>query len=450
MSWRSRFHLQGRPIGRRTVLRGLLGGAVVTVGLPPLEAFLDLTRKAGATCGGIIPRRFGLFFWGNGNRPDQWLPIGEGETWELSEELMPLAGVKDKITVVTGMGVKTGNVTPHTSGVAGLLTGAAEIESGGAMTFARASLDQYIAGLVGGETIYSSLQTTATGATGLSYNGPNSRNPPESSPYALFERVFGAGFRLPGEEGVIDPTLGLRRSVLDVVLADVNTLKGRVGAADAIRLEQHLDGVRELEQRLARLQEDPPNLASCSMPDEPLPDYPDIDGRPQIGARSRAMCDLLAMALACDQTRVFGHWVSDPVSNVLFDGASAGHHDLTHNESGDQPEVNDITLQVMEEFAYLVAKLDSIPEAEGTLLDNCVVLATSEVSEGRLHAVDDMPIVLAGGGCGALRTGYHYRSYTQENVSKVMLSIVRAMDIPDTSYGEGDGRVTDGLSEIEA
>lgn len=450
MSWRSRFHLHGQPIGRRTILRGLLGGAVVTVGLPPLEAFLDLTRKAGATCGGVIPRRFGLFFWGNGNRPEQWLPIGEGESWELSEELAPLVNVKDRITVVSGMSVKTGNVTPHTSGVAGLLTGAAEIESGGTMTFARASIDQYIAGKVGGETIYSSLQTSASGASGLSYNGPNSQNPPESSPYALFERVFGAGFRLPGEEGVVDPTLGLRRSVLDAVMADVNTLKGRVGAADAIRLEQHLDGVRELEQRLARLQEDPPNLESCSMPDEPLPDYPDVDGRPQLAARSRAMIDLVAMALACDQTRVFGHWFTDPVTDVLFDGATAGHHSLTHNEAGEQPEVHDITVQVMEEFAYLVEKLASIPEAEGSLLDNCVVLATSEVSEARLHSVEDMPVVIAGGGCGALRTGYHYRSYTGENVTKVMLTLVRAMDIPDTSYGEGEGLVTDGLSEIEA
>ncbi len=450
MTWRSRFHLHGRPIGRRTVLRGLLGGAIVTVGLPPLEAFLDLTRKAGATCGGIIPRRFGLFFWGNGNRPDKWLPIGEGESWELSEELAPLAAVKDKITVVTGMSVKTGNVTPHTSGVAGLLTGAAEVESGGTMTFARASIDQYIAGILGADTIYSSLQTTATDASGLSYNGPNSRNPPESSPYALFERVFGAGFRLPGEEGTVDPTLGLRRSVLDVVLTDVNALKRKVGAADAIRLEQHLDGVRELEQRLARLQEDPPNLAACAYPDEPMPDYPDLDGRPQLGARSRAMCDLLAMALACDQTRVFGHWISDPVNDVLFDGATEGHHALTHNEGGEQPEVHDITLQIVEELAYLVAKLDSIPEAEGTLLDNCVVLATSEVSEGRTHSVNDMPIVLAGSACGALRTGYHHRSYTQDNVSKVMLTVLRAMDIPDATYGEGDGEVSDGLSEIEA
>jgi hypothetical protein len=447
MNWRDRFHLQGRPIGRRTLLRGLLGGAVVTVGLPPLEAFLDLTRKANATCGGVVPRRFGLFFWGNGNRPDKWLPVGEGASWELSEQLAPLAAVKHKITVVSGMAVKTGNVYPHTSGSVGLLSGAAALDDG---SWGFPSVDQVVADAVGGETIYSSLHTSATGASGLSYIGPNTRNPPESSPFAFFERVFGAGFRLPGEEGVVDPSLGLRRSVLDAVMGDVARLQARVGAADRVRLEQHLDGIRELEQRLARLQEDPPDLESCSLPESPLPDYPDLDGRPQVSARSRAMCDLLAMALACDQTRVFGHWFSDPVSDLLYDGATAGHHSLTHNEGGDQPEVNDITTQIMEEFAYLVAKLDSIPEGDGSLLDNCVVLATSEVSEGRTHSVEDMPVVLAGGACGRLRTDYHYRSYTAENVSKVMLSVVRAMDIDAATYGEGDGEVDDSLTDIEA
>ncbi len=447
MNWRDRFHLQGRPIGRRTLLRGLLGGVVVTVGLPPLEAFLDLTRKANATCGGVVPRRFGLFFWGNGNRPDKWLPVGEGESWELSEQLAPLAAVKHKITVVSGMAVKTGNVYPHTSGSVGLLSGAAALDDG---SWGLPSVDQVVADAVGGETIYSSLHTSATGASGLSYIGPNTRNPPESSPFAFFERVFGAGFRLPGEEGVVDPSLGLRRSVLDAVMGDVARLQARVGAEDRVRLEQHLDGIRELEQRLARLQEDPPDLESCSLPESPLPDYPDLDGRPQVSARSRAMCDLLAMALACDQTRVFGHWFSDPVSDILYDGASEGHHALTHNEGGDQPEVNDITAQIMEEFAYLVAKLDSIPEGDGSLLDNCVVLATSEVSEGRTHSVEDMPVVLAGGACGRLRTDYHYRSYTAENVSKVMLSVVRAMDIDAATYGEGDGEVDDSLTDIEA
>ena len=224
----------------------------------------------------------------------------------------------------------------------------------------------------------------------------------------------------------------------------------RSGAADATRLEQHMDGIRELETRLARLQEDPPDLEACEQPDAPADDYPDLDGRPDVQGRSRAMCDLLTMALACDQTRVFGHWFSDPVSDVLYDVATDGHHSLTHNEGGDQPQVDAITTEIIGEFAYLLEKLASVPEGDATLLDSCVVLATSEVSEGQTHSVDDMPIVLAGGGCGALRTNYHYRSYTQENASHVMLSVVRAMEINAASFGEGDGMVEDGLSEIES
>ena len=115
MIWRNRFHLRGRPIGRRTVLRGLLGGGVVTVGLPWLEAFAGLTPRARAGCDGLFPRRFGIFFWGNGNRPEAWLPTGEGEEWELSAELAALESVKPWLTVVSGTSVKTGNVYPHTS-----------------------------------------------------------------------------------------------------------------------------------------------------------------------------------------------------------------------------------------------------------------------------------------------------------------------------------------------
>jgi hypothetical protein len=161
------------------------------------------------------------------------------------------------------------------------------------------------------------------------------------------------------------------------------------------------------------------------------------------------MVDLLAMALACDQTRVVAHWFSDPIGNVLYDGATEGHHSTTHNETGDQPQVNSITTQILDEFAYMVEKLASIPEADGTLLDNCAILATSEVSLGQTHSIDDIPIVIAGSACGSLRTGVHLRSYNQENTSKVMLSLVRAMDIPAASFGEGDGEATDGLGDIE-
>jgi hypothetical protein len=146
---------------------------------------------------------------------------------------------------------------------------------------------------------------------------------------------------------------------------------------------------------------------------------------------------------------VFGHYLSDPVSGTLFAGTSAGHHDLTHNESEPQEEVHQVTLQIIQEYAYLLEKMDAVQEGDETLLDNSVVLGCSEVSLGKTHSLDDLPIVLGGSACGRLKTGIHYRSYTAENVSKVMLSLVRAMDIVATSFGEEEAEVTDGLSAIE-
>jgi len=434
-----------RPLHRRAFLRGILRGAAVAVGLPPLEAMFNASGTAYA-CDGVLPRRFGLFFWGNGNLPDYWTPIGEGEGWRPSEQLAPLQHLTDVVSVVSGMAVKFDNVYPHGSGLTGFLSG---FDMTTDETFAAPSIDQLIAGYIGGDTIYRSLQTGATMNSGVSYNGPHSQNPPETSPWAFFDRIFGETFREPGEGGEPDPTLALRQSVLDAVMDDVAALDRRISAADRARLDQHLTGIRELEQRLARLQEDPPELEACERAAEPLADYPDVDGRPQISAVSRAMCDLLAMALACDQTRVFGHYLSDPVSDVLFEGTSAGHHDLTHNEGGEQPEVNQITIQCVEEYAYLVDALRAIPEGDGTLLDNCAVLGTSEVSAGQLHSIDEMPILIAGSACGFLKSGFHYRSYTQENASHVMMSLMRAMDITVGEFGDGAGLVTDGLSAIE-
>ncbi len=443
--------MKRRAIGRRRFLRGLFQGSAVFVGLPLFDYLLNGNGTALA-CGGAIPRRFGLFFWGNGNRPDQWTPASDGADYELTEELAPLVNVKSKICVVSGLAVKVDNLVPHLSGAAGLLTGYDLVSSDGNDTMGAATIDQLIAAEIGGDTLYASIQTAATDSSGMSYNGPNSRNPPETDPYTLYEKLFGATFREPGEEGVVDPTLGLRRSVLDSVMDDIATLQSKLGAADKARLDQHLTGVRELEERLAKLEEDPPSLESCARPEsEPLSSYPDEDGRPQISARSRAMVDMLAMAFACDQTRVFGHYLTDPVSNTLFPGASAGHHNLTHDEPGEQPEVHAITVQVMQEFAYLLEKFDSIPEADGTLLDNCAILGTTEVSLGQTHDITEIPVVIGGSACGTIQTGIHYRSYTADNASKLMLTLMRSMDILATGFGDpaSEAYSEDSLSEIE-
>lgn len=436
-------------LNRRTMLRGLLGGAAVGVALPMLDVFLNDHGDALAD-GSILPRRFGIFYWGNGVLPDRWVPNGEGVDWVPSAQLEPLAGVRDDITIVSGTKIYTGNQIAHISGLSGILAGASLRIAGDSHTFTAPTLDQVVAEEIGGATRFRSLEVAIQpGSQGNSWNGPDSRNPAESSPRAMFERIFGEGFRAPGDEPIVDPRLSLRRSVLDAVMDQSRSLQTRLGAEDRHRLAQHLEGVRNLELQVARLEEDPPNLASCARPEMPLDAYPDVDGRPQMQARSRAMVDMMAMALACDQTRVFSIWFCDPVSNVLFPGHSTGHHRLTHDEPGDQPEVHAITVQIIHELAYLVQRFGEVPEGDARLLDNCAVLGTTDVSFGRQHSLEDMPVVIAGSACGRLRTGLHYRSPAAENASAIGLTLIRAMGIPAPGFGAERGRVTEGLAAIE-
>ena len=446
MSWHRK---NGRLVlDRRSLLRGALGGVAVSLALPPLEAMFDLNGTAYAL-DGVLPKRFGLFFWGNGNRPDRWHPTGTGlgNAWTLSEALQPLVNVKDRLTVVTGCDVKLPNDSPHSSGAAGILTAHELADASDDDSFQAPTIDQVIAQEIGGATLYRSLETGVDNATGRSFNGPNSQNPPESSPIAFYDRVFGPTFREPGDT-TVDPKLGLRRSVLDAVVGDIARLNSRVGAADKARLDQHLSGIRDLEARLALLEQDPPDLDACVKPGAPDADYPPIDGRPQMAEVNQVMAEMLAMACACDQTRVFSHWFSDPVNDKLFAGASAGHHDLTHNEGGDQPEVADITVHCVEAYAALLEAFAAIPEGSGTLLDNCVILGTSEVSLGQTHSILDMPILIGGSGCGVLKTDHHYQSLGGENVSKVLLALIQAMDITRNDFGDGAGYVDAPLSQL--
>lgn len=436
-------------LGRRSFLRGVVGGAVVTVGLP----FLEWTQKwspqgRAATTSDGFPIRFGLFFWGNGILPERFVPQQTGETWELSEQLKPLSPFHKKLTVVSGMQVAVPNVEPHFATAAGILSGRPLQVVGTNSTFAGPSIDQVAAEALGQETLYRSLEFGAAANKGLSHNGPNSVNYPETSPFALFDRVFGTSFKLPGTQSVTDPTLALRQSVLDAVGDDIKTLQKKVSSQDKIRLEQHLDGIRALEKKLAKLAADPPNLAACAYPTQPEAEYPDIDGRPQLQEKNARMAEIIAFALACDQTRVFSNFFTEPVNNLLFQDAPAGHHQLTHDEPGDQPEVHAITLQCMEAFAAQLAALDSIVEGEQTLLDHCMILGTSDVSFAKLHSGDDFPILLAGG-AGKLRTGIHYRSPSKENASKVLLTLSRAAGMDLSSFGDAEGLTDQGLSAIE-
>lgn len=435
-------------LNRRTLLKGLMGGSVVSVALPPLEAFMNVNGTAYAQETGF-PDRFCLFSWGNGVHPDLWIPEESGTSWSLTPQLMPLSDHKDYVSVLTGFEVKAPNNDAHVSGPCGLLSGRPLSNSGGGFSFTGPTVDQMIANEIGGDTQFKSIELAVEqGARGLSFNGLNSRNPPESDPKELFNRLFGPTFREPGGEPIIDPKLALRRSVLDAVMGDAAALNERLGGVDRQRLDQHLTAIRELEIRIGRLEEDPPNLAACVRPQEPTA-LPDIDGRPQMAARAAVMNELSTMAFACDLTRVISYWYSDQLSDALYFDAPAGHHQLTHDEPGDMPMVNRITTGIMADFSDFLGRLKSIPEGDGNLLDHMAIMATTDVSYARTHQIDEYPILVAGKASGRLNSGLHYRSATKENACMVPLTIIRSLGLALEQYGEGPDETGLSVSALE-
>lgn len=441
--------MNANRLSRRRFLRGVLGGMTAAVALPWLEATSGRVGSLMAEAG-AFPTRFGLFVWGNGVVPSAWVPTTTGREYELSYLLEPIAAIKDKCTLVTGTAQKVPNIQPHWSGASGLLTGKPLLfKPSGGHTMPDATVDQIVARAVGNDTRFRSIEFGARPGEGLSFNGPDNPNPPEASAFQLFNRVFGPDFREPGSSAEPDPALRFRQSVLDLVTEDIGRFERGLGASDRARLDQHLTSVREIETRLARLAENPANLEACRRPETPLEEYPDRDGRPQLIELNRAMCDIVALALACDQTRVFSNYITSPLNNLLLATASGGHHQLTHDEPGDQPMVQAVVRQIMGEFTYFVQALDAIPEGDGTLLDHTVLLGSSEIAYGRTHGLDEFPLLLAGSAGGRLVQGTHIRSAIAANTNSVTLSLMRAVGVLQQGFGEDDSYTEDGFSDLE-
>ena len=464
-----------RTLDRRALLRGAFGGAAASVALPALEAMLNTSGTALAG-GKPLPKRLGVFFWGNGVRHKRWNPELRGAGWHLSEELEPLAAVKPYINVVTGMKVKTGNEQGHHAGTVGILSGCPMVSqphpsSAYASTFSGPSIDQVAAKVIGRDTPFRSLElgvcrqvTENEGTTllYLSHRGPDAPNPPEYDPLRVFDRLFGDAGKPGSAPGGGSSALSLGRdlgkSVLDVVSEDARRLGAALGASDKRRMDQHLTSIREIEQRLAR-DFRPAGAPGCKQPDRLAllgaggDKALEGSGEEPRQARNQAMSRLTALALSCDLTRVFTFMFSGSVGETCFSevGEDRAHHQFTHDEPGDQPRVHAATVFIMRQFAFLLEAMQATPDGAGNLLDSSVVLASSDTADARGHTLEDYPIVVAGRGGGRLRyPGVHYRSDTAENTSMVLLSILRAVGLRLPEFGNKGGRVDSSLTAIEA
>ncbi|HEV3193138.1 MAG TPA: DUF1552 domain-containing protein [Polyangiaceae bacterium] len=449
-------------INRRTVLRGMIAGTAVSFGLPPLEAMFNANGTAYAA-GGALPRRIGVFFWGNGVKLDRWTPTTTGPAWTPNVENAPLMPVKDYVNIVSGTSVKTGNEQGHHAGAVGILSGCPMVKqpANGApfrSTFSAPSIDQVAAAVIGTSTKFKSLEVGISKAINnregttlqyLSHNGPDLPNPAEYDPAKLYSRVFGSGFTPPNSAPVVDVTVGLRKSVMDAVLADLNSLRANLSAADKIRIDQHMTNVRTIENRLSTSAVLP---AACTAPTMPGA-IASSGGQEPLEQYTKAMSGLLAVALACDQTRVFSMNFSGPTASTVYWQVmqTGGDHERTHDESDPQPLVSASRTVIMTCLADLLLALKNIPEGAGNVLDNVAIMGSTDVADGRGHTLTDYPIIVAGGGGGFLKhPGVHYRSTTAENASTVLLSVLRAAGMTLTTFGAGGGLVTTSCTAIEA
>jgi Protein of unknown function (DUF1552) len=386
----------------------------------------------------MAPKVFGVFYWANGVVLDQWVPSTTGANWALTPALQPLSALRNDLSVLSGLEVKDSRLGHHSATV-GVLSGTPLINQstrpGGEYersTFAQPSIDMVVARHWLGQTRLRSLELAVlpnrydegTTYEQLSHNGPNDVNPAELSLVTAWTRLFG-GPMIDNREQLA------RKSLLDNVLEDANRLRAKVGPKDRLRLDGHLESVRAIERQLS------PGPGGCVGP--PLPAELASSGA-TIERRLKVFADLIAVAVSCDLTRVFSIRLTPPADNTVLGlpGITSGVHDLTHNEGGNQPQLQACVVFAMKQLAVFLARLKAVAEPTGTLLERSVVLCTTDCQLGRSHDNTDFPILLAGSARGKLRPGQHVRSTNGETTSTVLLTLLQALDLPYTQFGTAE------------
>ena len=266
----------------------------------------------------------------------------------------------------------------------------------------------------------------------MCYAGPNQPLPPTSNPYTAFDRIFGD---MSADQIQLARRLAQRRSVLDAVMADYGRLAPRLGASDRQKLEAHLTSIREVEVRLAA--GDTGRPPACQRPDLGTPiDHRLNDNFPVVG---RLQMDLLAMAFACDLTRVASLQWSSSVSGTVHTwvGVNRDHHGLSHESDGNadaQEQLVRINRWYAEQLAYLIAKLKQIPEGQGTAFDNTVIVWSNELAKGNAHSHAPLPVVLAGSAGGVFRTG-RFLTYDYAYHNDLLIALLNAFGVATTTFG---------------
>jgi len=433
-------------LSRRIVLKGV--GAAMA--LPWLESMnvwgSDESSSSSSSSPSEIPKRFAVQFMACGVNYKHWWAKGEGGEMELGPSLEPMTPHRSKMNIVNGLFNQSAvGVGIHPGQTGNILSGAslkkgAELRGG-------ISIDQRIANAVGTQTAQPSIvlgcEQPTTGyhetnfsmaySSHISWQDATSPVPMEVYPSLAFDSLFN--------------NRGNRRnqSVLDRVSEHATDLSRRVSSADKTKLDEYMTSVREVEKRIERARDDEQTagqraadhgkpIAMMPRPDNGLPE--------DIREHMRLMCDLVAIAFQTDKTRVASLLMCRDISGLLYPflNVRSAHHGASHSDTDD--EYLRITQYYVSQFAYLISKLDAMPEGDGTVLDNSCLMFINNMWSGNQHDSSKVPLILAGGLQGQMPTGrvldFGGRADEDRKLCSLYLSIMNKMGIDDTHFGDAD------------
>jgi len=391
-------------------------------------------------------KRFGAIFVPLGERPGYWTPETAGADFEFTPILKPLEPFRNSITVVSEL---CDPLDGHAVTVAAWLSGSVPFRTIAENVRAGTTIDQVIAARIGQDTPLPSLELATEDFTGwiggcdtayscaymntISWKTPTTPLPMEINPRAVFERMFGR----PGTRAQRLERMQEDRSILDSVREDVLDLQKRIGSKDRARLNEYLDHVREIEERIQKAEKQASD--KVTVPDAPI-------GIPEsFEDHALLMYDLAAVAYEANITRVFTYMKSRDASQRVYPniGVNEPHHAMSHH--GNNPEklaglvkLNSYHVSL---FSKFVERLQSTPDGDGSLLDHSLILYGSGMSESDTHSRLNVPTLLAGGAAGQIKGNRHIQTAKETPLANLMVSLANKFDCDIDKFGISTGHV---------
>jgi hypothetical protein len=423
--------------------------------LPMLDAMLPVAR-ANASPAAQAPMRLMYFMVPNGAHMPAWTPSTEGPNFALPTTLEPLAKHQEYVSVLTGLTLDGARdhgdgAGDHARSGASFLTGAHPKKTDGADIRNGISVDQVAAQVVGTKTRFASLELGMEGSSqagncdsgyscayssNLAWRNENSPLAKENDPSAVFDRLFGNGDSVSQGKNRA-ARIERRKSLLDFVQEDAKSLQRKLGAGDQRKLDEYLYAIRDVENRLV-------HSDKLRVGEDGIPNFPRPAGVPRDWSEHcKLMMDMTALAIRSDATRVLSFMFANEGNNSGYPqvGAPEGHHDLSHHGKSEdkQTKLQKINLYHMQHFAYLLDHLANVEEGGSKLLDQCMIVYGSGISDGDRHNHDDLPILLVGKASGKIKRATHWRVPANTPLCNLYLWMLNQAGIKADSFGDSNG-----------